>query len=112
MQKTQVQSLGWKDPWRRKWLPTPIFLPGESHEQRSPWAIVHGVAKEADTTERVTHIFRRSEASSFMGGRSVPVHKRKGREITGTATKDREGVVQMLKKWRMWGEKKKQTPIH
>ena len=39
------------------------------------WATVHGVAKESDTTEPVTHIFRRSEASSFMGGRSVPVHK-------------------------------------
>ena len=24
-----------KIPWRRKWLPTPVFLPGESHEQRS-----------------------------------------------------------------------------
>ena len=24
-----------KIPWRRAWLPTPIFLPGESHEQRS-----------------------------------------------------------------------------
>ena len=24
-----------KIPWRRKGLPTPVFLPGESHEQRS-----------------------------------------------------------------------------
>ena len=23
-------------PWRRKWWPTPVFLPGESHGQRSP----------------------------------------------------------------------------
>ena len=30
-----VQSLGWKDPWRRKQLPTPVFLPGKSHGQRS-----------------------------------------------------------------------------
>ena len=22
-------------PWRREWLPTPVFLPGKSHEQRS-----------------------------------------------------------------------------
>ena len=32
----------WKIPWRRKWQPSPIFLPGESHGQRSlmsysPW---------------------------------------------------------------------------
>ena len=31
-----------KIPWRRKWQPTPVFLPGKSHEQRSmvgysPW---------------------------------------------------------------------------
>ena len=25
----------WKTPWRRKWQPTPVFLPGESHGQRS-----------------------------------------------------------------------------
>ena len=24
-----------KIPWRRKWLPTPVFLPGESHGDRS-----------------------------------------------------------------------------
>ena len=38
----QVQSLGREDPWRRKWQPTPVFLPGESHGHRcladySPW---------------------------------------------------------------------------
>ena len=41
-------------PWRREWLPTPVFLPGESHEQRSlagysPWG-----HKELDVTERLT----------------------------------------------------------
>ena len=25
-----------KTPWRRKWKPTPVFLPGKSHGQRSP----------------------------------------------------------------------------
>ena len=25
----------WKIPWRRKWQPTPVFLPGESYGQRS-----------------------------------------------------------------------------
>ena len=24
-----------KIPWRRKWQPTPVFLPGESHGQRN-----------------------------------------------------------------------------
>ena len=32
-----------KIPWRRKWQPSPVFLPGESHGQRnlegySPWS--------------------------------------------------------------------------
>ena len=32
----------WKIPWRRKWQPTPVLLPGKSHGQRSlvgysPW---------------------------------------------------------------------------
>ena len=40
-----------KIPWRREWLPTPVFLPGESHGQRSlvgysPWS-----RRESDTTE-------------------------------------------------------------
>ena len=41
----------WKIPWRREWLPTLVFLPGESNGQRSlvdynPWG-----CKELDTTE-------------------------------------------------------------
>ena len=35
MQETQVWSLGGKIPWRREWLPTPVFLSGKSHAQRS-----------------------------------------------------------------------------
>ena len=40
-----------KTPWTRKWQPTSVFLPGESHKQRtlagySPWG-----RKEPDTTE-------------------------------------------------------------
>ena len=38
-----------KIPWRRKWQPTPVFLPGKSHMDRGAWqATVHGVAKEWD----------------------------------------------------------------
>ena len=40
-----------KISWRREWLPTPVFLPGKSHGQRSlagysPWD-----GKELNTTE-------------------------------------------------------------
>ena len=45
MQETWVQSLGWEDSLEKGgWLPTPGFLPGKSHGQRS-LATVHGVAK-------------------------------------------------------------------
>ena len=51
MQDTWVRSLGQKILWRKDWQPTPVFLPGESHGQRSlvgygPWG-----SKELDTTE-------------------------------------------------------------
>ena len=35
MQEMWVWSLGWEDPWRRAWQPTPVYLHGESYGQRS-----------------------------------------------------------------------------
>ena len=35
VQETQAQSLCRGIPWKRAWQPTPGFLPGESHGQRS-----------------------------------------------------------------------------
>ena len=54
MRNTRVGSLVQKDPWKREWLSTPIFVLGEFHGQRilagySPWA-----QKELDTTEQPT----------------------------------------------------------
>ena len=51
-----VRSLGWKIPWRRKWQPTPVFLPGESHGQRSMAGYSPGGHKESDMTERLHFI--------------------------------------------------------
>ena len=34
MWETWVQFLDWEDPLRRKWQPTPVFLPRESHGRR------------------------------------------------------------------------------
>ena len=50
MQETLVQSLHWEDPLGRKWQPTPVFLLGEFHGQKSlvgysPW----------DQLQRVRH---------------------------------------------------------
>ena len=39
--------------WRRKWQPTPVFLPGKLHEPGGTWqATVHGLSKESDMTEQ------------------------------------------------------------
>ena len=55
-QDTWIRSLDGEDPlgkipWRRKWQPIPVFLPGKSHGQKSqvgysPWG-----HKESDMTE-------------------------------------------------------------
>ena len=55
MQEIRIQFWVRKIPWQRKWQPTPVFLPGKSHGQRSlvgysPWG-----HKESDTTKH-THI--------------------------------------------------------
>ena len=56
MQETQVGSLAQEDPLE-KGTATPVFLPGESHGQRSlvgcsPWH-----HKESDTTKQLTFSF-------------------------------------------------------
>jgi len=51
MQETWVQSLGGKIPWRRKWQPTPVLLPRESHGRRSLVGYSPRGHKESDMTE-------------------------------------------------------------
>ena len=51
MLETLVQSVVRKMPWRKEWLPIPVFLPGEFHGQRSlagysPWG-----GEESDKTQ-------------------------------------------------------------
>ena len=53
-QDTWIPPLGQEDSWKREWQPTPVFLPGESHGQRSlggysPWR-----HEESDTSEQLT----------------------------------------------------------
>ena len=54
VQESKVQSCVRKIPWRREWQPTPVFLLGKFHGQRSlagysPWGCT-----ELDMTERLT----------------------------------------------------------
>ena len=52
----------WFDPWfgmiprRRKCIPTPEFMPGEFHGQRSLVGYNPRGHKESDTTEQLTHL--------------------------------------------------------
>ena len=52
-----------KTPWRRKWQPTPVFLPGKYHGQRRLVSYNPRDHKESDTTEHTyahthTHEFK------------------------------------------------------
>ena len=45
--------------WRRVWQPTPVFLPGESHGQRSLTGDSLWGHKELDMTEQLSQAFSR-----------------------------------------------------
>ena len=48
-----IPGLG-KIPWRRKWQPSLVLLPGESHGRRSLVGYIPQGRKESDTTERLS----------------------------------------------------------
>ena len=54
MQETWIRPWVGKIPWRRAWKLTPVFLPGESHRQRSPAGYSLWGHKESDTTEQLS----------------------------------------------------------
>ena len=48
---TQFRSLGREDPLEKEWQPTPVFLPGNFHGQRSLVSYSPRGHKELDMTE-------------------------------------------------------------
>ena len=52
-----------KIPWGWKWQPTPVFLPGESHGQRSLLGYSQQGREESDTTE---HICTHTQPAFFL----------------------------------------------
>ena len=54
IQQIFIDHLLGKIPWRRQCLPTPVFLPGEFHRQRSLAGYSSQGRKESDTTEQLT----------------------------------------------------------
>ena len=51
VQETWVRSLGQEDPLEKEMQPTPVFLPGASHGQRSLVGYRPEGRKESDTTK-------------------------------------------------------------
>jgi len=51
MKETQVDPWVGKISWRREWLPTSVFLPGEFHGQRSLVGYSPCGCKESDMTQ-------------------------------------------------------------
>ena len=56
-----VQSLGWEDPLKKKWLPTPVFWPRDFHGLKCPWG-----GKEQDTTEQLSLHFKSYRYKGFI----------------------------------------------
>ena len=54
MQETLVRALAQKDPLEKRMTPTLVFLPGESHGQRSLMGCSPCGCKGSDTTEQLT----------------------------------------------------------
>ena len=72
MLETGVLFQGQEDTPESKWLPTPVFLPGESHGQRSlvgysPWG-----HKESDTAEPLTALQRQEVRGAVQGSDRDP----------------------------------------
>ena len=62
------QSLGWEDPLEKEMPPTPVFLPGKSHGQRSlvgysPWGrkgVGHNLATKQQTIHHIKRLNKRN----------------------------------------------------
>ena len=103
----QVPSLGQEDPWRRKWQPIPVFLPGKSHVQRSlagysPWGckrIGHDLGnKQLYTHIMVYHLF----------GYSIQLSKL----LLWKTENDLNSYIRHTRKWKQWNHWKKKNHIN
>ena len=83
MQETQETGFSpWagKIPWRRKWQSTPVFLPGESHGQRSlggysPWGhkeLVTATHMHTCSTEPAPQNWKKGQKEQAESSASAP----------------------------------------
>ena len=67
-----------KIPWRRKWKPTPVFLLGESHGQRSLTARVQEVSESGTTDQLSMHARPSKLATRFLSRNHIISHMGSG----------------------------------
>ena len=70
MPEARVWSLGQEDPLEKKWQPTPVFLPGEFHAQRSlasysPWENMGGINPATWASVLCAGFFTRTKPAGF-----------------------------------------------
>ena len=74
-----------KIPWRRERLPSPVFLPGEFHGQRSLACYSPRGHRESNTTEQLTLPFH-LEGEERLG-------RERGKEVEGQKTFQTKGTA-------------------
>ena len=97
MQESQVQSWARKILWRRKWLPTPVLLPGKCHGQKSlagysPWG-----CKETGRTEQLTHTHKLVQYSCIQHRQKEIQNRYNNGERRGEIEKQRSHKHQYVK---------------
>ena len=94
MYETWVRSLGREDPWRRGRQPTPAFLPGDSHGQRSLAGYSPRGRKESDTTEQLSTVLFKQLVCDTGLTRQVVGEQRpggKGLRVSGARNRMHKG---------------------
>ena len=95
-----------KIPWKRSWTPTPVFLPGKSHGQRSLARYTPEGCKELDMTEgailecEVKWALGSITMNKARGGDGIPVEL--FRILRDDAVKVLHSICQQIWKTQQW----------
>ena len=81
-----------KIPWRKAWQPTPVLLPGESHDRGAWWAAVHRVAKSQTRLKRLSmHQQVRRDLKVFLSTLWIFTLMAESEELKSLLMKVKEG---------------------
>ena len=86
MQETHwVRDLGQgsgRFPWRKEWLPTPVFSPGESHGQRSLAGYIPWSRRESNMTQQLSlHIIPQGASQVVLVVKNLPANPGDTRDV-------------------------------